>query len=128
MLEIHPPNNGLIQYYVEPDSKRWAGRMEMLSKHYDLVVANLGKAFSGQSKYYNTHHRSVVFNVGDRIRQKICQLSSVARRVAAKLCRKYSIDVYTISKDISPLIYEVSNDNGVVVGRHHIKDLIEAVE
>lgn len=109
---------------VVPETKRWASRMQRMAELYDMVVDNLGKAFSRQSRYYNTHHRSVIFQVGDRVRRKVRQLSNAAKGVAAKLFRKYSTETYTISNAISPLVYEISNDKGVVVGRHHVKDLI----
>lgn len=111
-----------------PNTAKWRVRMEKLTQLYDLVSDNITKAFERQARYYNKHHRDVKYKVGDRVRRRVRVLSSAANYFTAKLARKYTTKIYTISHVVSDVMYELKDEDDNNAGKYHIKDLIAVRE
>lgn len=123
-----PPNyyRKLIEGDTEipcPDTDAWVTRLTRLTQLHDLVADNLGRSFERQARYYNRHHRDTRFAVGDVVRVRQHVLSRGADRFSSKLARKYSLETYRVSKVVSPVVYELIDENGRPAGRQHVKAL-----
>ena len=77
----------------------WANRMKRLSGIRDLVFTNLDLAFLKQEKYYNKHHRSVSFDVGEKVVRKNHQLSKKSENIASKLTKTWRGECYVVKKN-----------------------------
>lgn len=60
--------------------------------------------------------------MGDKVFRREVVLSSAEKGFAAKLAPKYS-GPYTVTKVVSPVVYNLKNISGKVLRRIHIKDL-----
>ncbi|KAL6418025.1 hypothetical protein ACFW04_011263 [Cataglyphis niger] len=88
----------------------------------DWVVENLEATHQRQSRYYNLRRRDVRFVVGDRVWKRQHVLSSAAHAISAKLATKYH-GPFTISRILSPVVYELADAENKVIGKTHVKDL-----
>lgn len=96
-----------------------------LAKHrevFDLVRVKLARAFSTQSHHYNLRRRDWQCHVGDRVMRREHTLSSAVRNFASKLAPKYS-GPYTVTKVVSPVVYDLKSASGKKITRVHIKEL-----
>jgi transposase InsO family protein len=101
-------------------------RLQKLKDIYELVRINLGRAFSTQSRQYNLRRREWRCHVGDKVMKKENPLSSAVKGFAAKLAPKYS-GPYTVSKVLSPVVYDLKTSTGATLRKIHIKDLKPAL-
>jgi transposase InsO family protein len=104
------------------DAVHHSERLRLLKDTFELVRVNLARAFAKQSKYYNLRHREWRCHLGDRVLKRDHPLSSGAKGSAAKLAPKYS-GPYTITKVLSPVVYNLQSPSGRKILRAHIKDL-----
>ncbi|KAH0819470.1 hypothetical protein GEV33_003321 [Tenebrio molitor] len=104
------------------DAVHHSERLRLLKDTFELVRVNLARAFAKQSKYYNLRHRERRCHLGDRVLKRDHPLSSGAKGFAAKLAPKYS-GPYTITKVLSPVVYNLQSPSGQKILRAHIKDL-----
>jgi hypothetical protein len=95
-------------------------RLRLLKDTFELVRVNLARAFAKQSKYYNLRHREWRCHLGDRVLKRDHPLSSGAKGFAAKLAPKYS-GPYTVTKVLSPVLYNLRSPSGQNILRAHIK-------
>jgi hypothetical protein len=104
------------------DAVHHSERLRLSKDTFELVRMNLACAFAKQSKYYNLRHREWRCHLGDRVLKRDHPLSSGAKGLAAKLVPKYS-GPYTITKVVSPVVYNLRSPSGQKILRAHIKDL-----
>ena len=67
-----------------------------------------------QARYYNLRHRCVTYKVGDKVLYRNRVLSQGKDRFSAKPAKKFKVP-YEVTKVISPLVYSIENDSGVVL-------------
>jgi hypothetical protein len=104
------------------DAVHHSERLRLLKDTFELVRVNLARAFAKQSKYYNLRHREWRCHLGARVLKRDHPLSSGAKGFAAKLAPKYS-GPYTITKVLSPVVYNLQSPSGQKILRAHIKNL-----
>jgi len=97
-------------------------RLQKMKEIHDFVKIRLARAFNRQSHYYNLRRRDWRCKIGDLVMKREHPLSKASRDYAAKLAPKYS-GPYTITRVISPVMYDLKDSNGKRFGRVHIKDL-----
>lgn len=93
-----------------------------LTETFELVRLNLGRAYTSQSRHYNLRHRDWRCHVGDKVMKREHHLSSGSQGFAAKLAPKYS-GPYTVTKVVSPVVYDLVDPNGRRIKGIHVKDL-----
>lgn len=98
--------------------------LQKLPDLYEQVAQNISKAYQRNQKHYNLRKRNVEFSVGDIVYKRNFVLSKAGEYFSAKLAPKYI--KCSVHKKISPLIYELVDENNRKLGRYHIKDLKEA--
>jgi hypothetical protein len=102
--------------------KDWADKVSKLKNIYLLVRSNLEDAYKTRSHYYNLRRRNVFFKVGQLVLRKNYVLSSAAQKISAGLMPKF-MGPFRITRQISPVTYELVTTNGKPAGRWHVKDL-----
>ncbi|XP_011687095.1 PREDICTED: uncharacterized protein LOC105449536 [Wasmannia auropunctata] len=107
---------------VRADPAGWRDRMERLELLQEWVGENLETAQQRQAKYYNRHHRDRHFAVGEQVLKRHRVLSSGAQHFSAKLTKKFH-GPFVIRRILSPVVYELADLTGSVVGKVHVKDL-----
>ena len=95
--------------------------MTRLSVIRDLVVRHLEEASDSQGHYYDERRREVRLK-GDMVMKRYHILSSAADYRAAKLAPRFD-GPYVVSKVLSPVVYQLSDTTGSVVGSFHVSDL-----
>uniref|UniRef100_A0ABD2W9P1 CCHC-type domain-containing protein n=1 Tax=Trichogramma kaykai TaxID=54128 RepID=A0ABD2W9P1_9HYME len=75
-----------------------------------------------QARYYNKKRKDVKFNINDLVTVKKHTLSSKVDNVASKLAQKYK-DPGRITKIISPVIYEIENEESKKLEIVHVSDI-----
>ncbi|KAL7293681.1 hypothetical protein TKK_0012759 [Trichogramma kaykai] len=100
----------------------WANRVERLPIIHDIVRKNLTIANQDQARYYNKKRKDVKFNINDLVTIKKHTLSSKVDNVASKLAQKYK-DPGRITKIISPVIYEIENEESKKLEIVHVSDI-----
>ncbi|KMQ84151.1 retrovirus-like pol polyprotein [Lasius niger] len=104
------------------DTAKWKERMERIQALRDWVIENLDAAHQRQAHYYNQHRRDRHFVIGDQVLKRQHVLSSAAHAVSAKLATKYH-GPFTVTKVLSPVVYEFTDSEGKAIGKIHVKDL-----
>jgi transposase InsO family protein len=104
------------------DAVHHSERLRLLKDTFEFVRVNLARAFAKQSKYYNLRHREWRCHLGDRVLKRDHPVSSGAKGFAAKLAPKYS-GPYTVTKVLSPVVYNLRSPSGEKILRPHIKNL-----
>lgn len=107
---------------VNTDSRNsYLENFESLKGVYDDIGDRLRKAYERNARAYNLRKKHIRFNVGDIVWKRNYVLSDASKRFSAKLAPRYII--CTVSKVISPLVYNLANEKGVDIGNWHIKDI-----
>lgn len=99
----------------------YAENLGHLRKIFDKVQANLIKAHSRNSNYYNLRRKNIEFNVGDVIWKRTYYQSDRDERFAKKLAPKFIKCRITAKR--SPLVYDLEDLSGHSLGAWHIKDI-----
>ena len=79
-------------------------------------------AHDRQAKQWDKKHRDLVYKVGDRVLSRNRILSSATKNINAKLLPKFKGPLL-ISKVLSPLVYELSDEKGKILFRAAAVDL-----
>lgn len=98
-----------------------ANDAQEVPKIYDDVRRKLKNAYLKNSHNYNLRRRSQVFKLGDKVWKRNYVLSKAISDFSAKLAPRYI--PCTVTKVISPLVYELTAEDGNKLGRWHTKDL-----
>lgn len=98
--------------------ERWVGLENIREK----VQINVNEAQRRQQQHYNLRHRPVTYNVGDQVWRRNFVLSDASRHFTAKLAPKY-VGPFVVSRKVSPVILELEDQAGRMVGRWHVVDL-----
>lgn len=88
---------------------------------FDLVQKRLRQSYETSAQRYNLRRRDVKFKIGDRVWKKNFVLSRAIDDYAAKLAPKYVPCI--VNRVISPLVYELKNLEGNIVGNFHVQHL-----
>ena len=108
---------------IEPSNQEdWVTRLGRVKAIRGWVAENMNLAHDRQAKLWDKKHRSLVYNVGDKVLSRSRVLSSAANKINAKLVPKFRGPL-VISKVLSPLVYELSDENGRVQFRAAAVDL-----
>lgn len=124
------PLNG--KYYGElgdrdPVELNWscdfyASQLQEQPAIYHQVRQHLADSYARQALAYNRGKRPAErYEVGDYVWKRHYILSNGAHGFSSKLAPKFI--ACRVRKVISPLIYELDNEDGYPVGRWHVKDL-----
>lgn len=114
------PSEDVVQECDYPQFVRSQARLEEL---YELVDRHQLKASAQQANYYDRRHNvTISYQVGDKGWRKNFRQSSAADHYNSKLDRLF-VGPYTIVQQVSPVIYVLAKESGVVEGPYHIKDL-----
>lgn len=96
-------------------------KLSEISQIFSKVKERLDKAYRVNSNLYNLRKRDIRFEEGDLVWRVGTALSKSADKFCAKLAPKYVL--CTVKRVVSPIIYQLCDDDGKDVGRWHIKDL-----
>ena len=118
-----------LKFFQEKDLKiesssqeDWVTRLGRVRAIRGWVAENMNLAHDRQAKLWNEKHRNIVYNVGDKVLSRSRVLSSAAKNINAKLIPKFK-GPFVISRVLSPLVYELSDENGRVQFRSAAVDL-----
>ncbi|KAJ8914915.1 hypothetical protein NQ315_016069 [Exocentrus adspersus] len=123
-------------YYGDINSKAdtpfvFAGRetlmseLEKLPEIYRDVAKRISLSYQRNKKYYDLRKRNIEFEVGDTVYKRNYVLSNAGNYFSAKLAPKFI--KCTITKKLSPIIYELRDETGKNIGRYHVKDLKQSL-
>jgi Integrase core domain len=115
--QVHPEAETEINGREE-----WASKLEGLPEIFKDVETRLQRAYDTNKRVYDLRRRHVEYNVGQRVWKRNFVLSDASRYFTSKLAPKFA-GPYTIRKKISPLVYDLVQDNGKSIGNWHVKDL-----
>ena len=96
--------------------------MERLSVLRDWVTENLEEAYKRQAKYYNTRRREHTFAVDDLVLIKTRTQSSAEKNIFSKLAKKFH-GPFHLTKQLSPVVFEVSDPKGTIMCKLHVQDI-----
>lgn len=88
---------------------------------YKKVQARLYKSYLNSVPRYNLRRRDVKYQVGDSVWKRTFHLSRAADDFSAKLAPKFVPCV--VNKVVSPLVYELRDLQGNILGNFHAKDI-----
>ena len=100
----------------------WSERVKRLEALRDLMKRHLDAAHNKQAHAYNLRVRPRSYQIGDRVLRRDRTLSSASKGVTASRTNKFD-GIFTVSRVISPTIYELVNERGESVGCADTKDL-----
>lgn len=98
----------------------YASNLGHLGDIFKNVKASLKKAHDRNIKYYNGKRRDISFDVGDLVWKRTYKQSAANKYFSAKLAPKY--ERCKVIRKLSPLVYELEDENGKFLGKWHIKD------
>lgn len=104
------------------DNSQYGAKLKDLQKIYNEVGEKLSRTYNKNAERYNLRRRHIEFKEQDRVWKRSFAQSDATRNFAAKLAPRFN-GPYIISKRISPLIYELQDEKGKVIGNWHIADL-----
>lgn len=110
-----------VPQFSKDQCSLYSKNFEDLSEVYRKVQHRLSVACERNRKYYNLRRQDKEFSLGDKVWKKNRVQSDGKNRFSAKLAPRYIPCV--IAQKISRLVYELRDENGVSLGRFHIKDL-----
>lgn len=114
-------SNKQLSPYKFVDRNELVSELSKLPDVYSVVDKNIQASYNRNKKYYDLRKRHVEFNEGDVVYKRNFVLSDAPNHFSSKLAKKYI--TCRVLKKISPIIYELLNDEGKRLGRFHIKDL-----
>lgn len=78
-------------------------------------------AFGKNKTHYDLRRRHLEFEAGDWVWKKNYVQSSAADHITEKLCKKF-VGPFKIVRKISPIVYQLCNEEEVDVGVWHVRD------
>jgi transposase InsO family protein len=109
-----------IQELVVVPRDLHADNLGHLSEIFKSVQISLRKAHDKNIKYYNNKRRDISFEVGDVVWKRTYKQSAAHKYFSVKLAPKY--ERCKVIRKLSPLVYELEDENGKFLGKWHIKD------
>lgn len=103
------------------DRREYATKLGSLARVYEEVQKNLLGAFKRAQRYYNKGKKDVAFRVGDTVYRRNFALSKGSSYFSNKLAPKFVKG--TVTRVVSPVIYEVTDEEGRSSANFHTKDL-----
>jgi hypothetical protein len=94
----------------------------LVERHLRTRPGELSTRICETKQVYNLRRREWRCHLGDRVLKRDHPLSSGAKGFATKLAPKYS-GPYTVTKVLSPVLYNLRSPSGQKILRAHIKDL-----
>lgn len=114
------PQKNLSPYKFE-DRTQFMSELSKLPDLYKMVEENIKKSYQRNKHYYNLRKRHVEFETGDTVYKRNHVLSDAPNYFSNKLAKKYI--KCKVHRKISPIIYELLDEDNKNIGRYHIKDL-----
>lgn len=107
--------------YVE-DPANFGAKLKDLQKVFKEVEGRLIQDHQKNTQRYNLRRRPLNFSVNDKVWKRNFVLSDATKAVCAKLAPKF-IGPFVVSKKISPLVYQLKDEKGKIIGNWHVSDL-----
>ncbi|KAH0816086.1 hypothetical protein GEV33_006706 [Tenebrio molitor] len=98
-----------------------AAELRSLKIIFNEVRHKLYRAYVRYSNRYNLDRRDIQFEVGQKVWRRNKVLSDQARGYSAKLALRYVLCL--ITRKVSPIVYELQNEDGSNADRWHVQDL-----
>lgn len=106
---------------IPGDRNSYAAEVRGLTRIFAKVRDNLHKGYERNANAYNLRKRQAEFNIGDKVFRKNKVLSDSSKKFMAKLAPKFV--AATVRRKLSPLVYNLVDENSKDIGNWHIKDL-----
>lgn len=97
-------------------------KLEDLRKLYNTVDKKLRESHAKNAARYNLRRRPLQFEEGSQVWKRNFPQSDAPNYFSAKLAPRYT-GPFTIMKKISPVIYQLADEEGKSIGRWHVSDL-----
>lgn len=97
-------------------------KIKELKAIYKEVKIKLEKSHEKNVKHYNLRRRPAEFQVGEQVLKKNFTQSNAATFYSAKLAPRF-VGPYIISKKVSPVVYQLKEESGRIIGNWHISQL-----
>ncbi|CAG5093181.1 Protein of unknown function [Cotesia congregata] len=120
--EIEQNSDSELEEEFTPLLEPWPKRIQRLEELRHKIELNMRKESERQEKYHGVNHEIPEVSVGDLVYYPNRKLSNKAAGYSASLGVKY-LGPVMVSKIISPLVVELKNDKGKVLGQHYVPDL-----
>ncbi|XP_074097637.1 uncharacterized protein LOC141526501 [Cotesia typhae] len=104
------------------ESQEWVKRVQRLDELRHKIESNMKKENERQEKYHGSNFKIPEVSIGDRVYYPNRKLSNKAAGYNASLGAKY-LGPAIVSKLISPLVVELKNEKGKLLGQHYTPDL-----
>lgn len=88
---------------------------------FDEIRQKIHKAYLKNSETYNLRKRPIQYQEGERAWKRNYVLSKASEDFAAKLAPKFISCI--VNKVLSPLVYNLKDEDGADLGNWHVKDL-----
>lgn len=105
----------------ETDTEEWRERMEKVKSLHEWVIENLNSAHEKQARYYNLRRRDRRFAIGDLVLKRQHVLTSAAGDIDEVSAKFHG--PFTISRILSPVMYELRDSANREIEKIYIKDL-----
>lgn len=106
----------------QEDSKDYGEKQQELRNIYNDVANRIQEAHTRNARRYNLRRRPVKYRVGDIVLKRNFPQSDATNYFAAKLAPRY-VGPYVVAKEISPLVFTLSDMNGKQIGNWHVENL-----
>lgn len=95
--------------------------MKKFDKLSDEIHGRMHRSYLNNKKHYDISRRSVTFNEGDEVFLRNFVKSDASKSFSKKLAPKYVPG--TISRKVSPIVFEVNDHQGNSLGKWHVQDM-----
>ena len=102
-------------------------RIKRMNEALELAKIEMARAFQRQQRNFNLRRRDWQPSIGESVLKKQNVLSSKIDDRNAKLCEKF-IGPFVVVKKISPVIFNLQSEDGIITERIHVKDLKPFIE
>jgi hypothetical protein len=109
-----------VEEIVFSSRRDYLDKLTVLKDVFVRVKSALQEAHDRNIKHYNDKRRDIEFEVGDEVWKRTYKQSNASKYFAAKLAPKY--EKCRVIRKLSPLVYELEDENGKLLGKWHVKD------
>lgn len=95
---------------------------KILENVFNDITKRLQTVHQRTKARYDLRRRPVSYDVGSQVYRRNYALSNAAQKITAKLLPKY-IGPFTIKRKVSPVTYELADNEGRSKGIWHVKDI-----
>lgn len=103
-------------------SSEYGEKLEELQEIYKEVQEKLTQSHHKNAERYNLRRRPLSFKVNDKVWKRNFPMSDAVKGFCAKLAPKFT-GPFIIRKKVSPLIYQLQDEDGKIMGNWHVSDL-----